>query len=75
VQVNLVDPTSMVAALEARRASAPTVATLHMRGEVRADLPAFGRRTPAAARRGRGSREFAALARDVLQVARPGRTS
>jgi glycosyltransferase involved in cell wall biosynthesis len=34
VQVNLVDPTSMLAALEACAGEAPTVATLHMRGEV-----------------------------------------
>lgn len=33
VQVNLVDPTSMTAALEASAEVAPTVATLHMRGE------------------------------------------
>lgn len=37
VQVNLVDPESMVAALEACAGVVPTVATLHMRGDV-ADL-------------------------------------
>ena len=72
VQVNLVDPTSMVAALEAASAAAPTVATLHMRG----DVPAHELvRVRAAYARLRHlvavSREFAALARDVLQVERP----
>ena len=71
VQVNLVDPTSMVAALEAATAAAPTVATLHMRGEVPAqDLPrvraAYARLAHVVA----VSREFAALARDVLHVER-----
>ena len=69
VQVNLVDPTSMVAALEATSAAAPTVATLHMRGEV----PAQDLRRVRAAYAGLRhvvavSREFAALARDVLHV-------
>ena len=72
VQVNLVDPTSMVAALEAATAAAPTVATLHMRGEVPAPELA---RVRAAYDRLRHlvavSREFAALARDVLAVEQP----
>ena len=72
VQVNLVDPTSMVAALEAAASAAPTVATLHMRGEVPAsDLPRVraayaGLRHVVAV-----SREFADLAREVLHVPRP----
>ena len=71
VQVNLVDPTSMVAALEAAAAVAPTVATLHMRGDVPA--PDLDRVRAAYARLRHVvavSREFAALARDVLQVDR-----
>ncbi len=71
VQVNLVDPTSMLAALEAAAAAAPTVATLHMRGDVAPqDLP---RVRAAYARLGHlvaVSREFAALAREVLHVER-----
>ena len=71
VQVNLVDPTSMVAALEAAVGVAPAVATLHMSGEVpAADLP---RVRAAYADLGcvvAVSREFAALAREVLQVER-----
>ena len=69
VQVNLVDPTSMVAALEACSAAAPTVATLHMSGEVPDDsrhrvLAAYaGLRHLVAV-----SREFAELAGRVLQV-------
>lgn len=67
VQVNLVDPASMVAALEACAAAAPTVATLHMRGAVE---PA--ERVLAAYRRLRHvvavSAEFAAVARDELGV-------
>ena len=69
VQVNLVDPTSMLAALEAAQAAAPTVATLHMRGEVaphdleRVQAAYAGLRHVVAV-----SREFAALARDVLHV-------
>ena len=71
VQVNLVDPTSMVAALEACADVAPTVATLHMSGPV----PAADRtRVRAAYARLRHlvavSRQFAALATDELQVAR-----
>ena len=69
VQVNLVDPTSMVAALEAASAVAPTVATLHMRGAV----PAQDLRRVRAAYAGLRhvvavSREFAALTREVLHV-------
>ena len=69
VQVNLVDPTGMLAALEACSAVAPTVATLHMRG----DVPAASRervRTAYAALHHvvAVSREFADLARDVLGV-------
>ena len=69
VQVNLVDPTSMVAALEACTAVAPTVATLHMRGEV----PCASRcRVRAAYARldhvVAVSREFAQLARELLGV-------
>jgi glycosyltransferase involved in cell wall biosynthesis len=61
----------MLAALEAATAAAPTVATLHMRGEVAPqDLP----RVRAAYARLRHvvavSREFAALAREVLHVER-----
>ena len=71
VQVNLVDPTSMVAALEAAAAEAPTVATLHMSGAVpSSDLPrlraAYGSLQHLVA----VSREFTALARDVLGVQR-----
>lgn len=69
VQVNLVDPTSMLAALEAAAEVAPTVATLHMRGEV-PDLDrvrrAYGRLAHVVA----VSREFAALAADLLRVDR-----
>ena len=71
VQVNLVDPTSMVAALEAVTAVAPTVATLHMRGQVPAQDLARVRSAYAGLRHVVAvSREFAALARDVLQVER-----
>jgi glycosyltransferase involved in cell wall biosynthesis len=62
----------MLAAIEAATAAAPTVATLHMRGEVSPqDLPRVraayaGLRHVVAV-----SREFAALAREVLQVERP----
>ena len=69
VQVNLVDPTSMLAALEAAQAAAPTVATLHIPGEVapheleRVRAAYAGLRHVVAV-----SREFAALARDVLHV-------
>lgn len=71
VQVNLVDPTSMVGALEAATAVAPTVATLHMRG----DVPPEDLRRVRAAYAGLRhvvavSREFAALAREVLHVER-----
>jgi glycosyltransferase involved in cell wall biosynthesis len=69
VQVNLVDPTGMVAALEAAAQVAPTVATLHMRGELAADelarvRAAFGGLRHLVA----VSREFAALARERLLV-------
>lgn len=37
IQVLLIDPTSMMTALEACSAVAPTIATLHMRGEVPAE--------------------------------------
>lgn len=71
VQVNLVDPTSMVAALEAAASVAPAVATLHMRGEVGASERD---RVRAAYARLRSlvavSREFALLAREVLHVER-----
>lgn len=71
VQLNLVDPTSMVAALEAATAVAPAVATLHMRGEVAADQLARTRAAYAGLRcLVAVSREFAALAREVLQVDR-----
>jgi glycosyltransferase involved in cell wall biosynthesis len=71
VQVNLVDPTSMVAALEAASAVAPTVATLHMRGDVPAQDLVRVRSAYAGLRHVVAvSREFAALARDVLQVTR-----
>ena len=67
VQVNLVDPASMVTALEVAQDVASTVATLHMRGEV-PDLPrlqaAYGRLRALVA----VSAEFAAFARDVLGV-------
>ena len=71
VQVNLVDPTSMVAALEACAAAAPTVATLHMSGAVPAGsrdrvLAAYAPLRHVVA----VSREFAVLARDVLGVRR-----
>ena len=71
VQVNLVDPTSMLAALEAASAVAPTVATLHMSGDVppgreREVRAAYGRLGHVVA----VSREFAALAADVLGVER-----
>lgn len=71
VQVNLVDPTSMLAALEACAAVAPTVATLHMTGAV----PASSRERVLAAYASLRhvvavSREFAALAAEVLQVRR-----
>jgi glycosyltransferase involved in cell wall biosynthesis len=71
VQVNLVDPTSMLAALDAASAVAPTVATLHMSGEVPREQVASVR--AAYARLGHVvavSREFAALAADVLGVER-----
>jgi len=71
VQVNLVDPTSMLAALDAASAVAPTVATLHMSGEVPPERVASVR--AAYARLGHVvavSREFAALAADVLGVER-----
>lgn len=61
VQVNLVDPTSMLAALEASLAVAPTVATLHMRGEVPDPVrarQAYGRLAHVVA----VSREFALVA-------------
>ncbi len=71
VQVNLVDPTSMVAAVEAASAAAPTVATLHMRGEVPAhDLVRVRAAYAALGHVVAVSREFAALASDVLQVER-----
>ena len=71
VQVNLVDPTSMVAALEAAAEVAPAVATLHMRGEVPASEQARVRAAYARLRHLVAvSREFAALARDVLRVDR-----
>ncbi|CAA9407104.1 glycosyltransferase [uncultured Nocardioides sp.] len=68
VQVNLVDPASMVSALEVAAEHGPAVATLHMRGEV-PDLPRLraayaGLRALVAV-----SAEFAAFARDVLGVA------
>ena len=63
VQVNLVDPTSMLAALEVAACVAPTVATLHMSGEV---TDAARERVRQAYARVRHvvavSREFAALA-------------
>jgi hypothetical protein len=67
VQINLVDPASMVSALEVAAAQGPTVATLHMRGEV-PDLPRLraayaGLRALVAV-----SAEFAAFAREVLGV-------
>ena len=65
VQVNLVDPTSMVAALEASAAVAPTVATLHMRGEV-TDLERVRAAYGALRHLVAVSAEFAALARDLL---------
>jgi len=69
VQVNLVDPTSMVSALEAATAAGPTVATLHMRGDVPAQDLARVRSAYARLRHVVAvSREFAALARDVLAV-------
>jgi glycosyltransferase involved in cell wall biosynthesis len=69
VQVNLVDPTSMVAALEACVAVAPTVATLHMRGDVPTAERDRVRAAYAALRHVVAvSREFADLARDVLLV-------
>lgn len=67
VQVNLVDPSSMVAALEACAAAAPAVATLHMRGAVEPAervLAAYGRLRHVVA----VSAEFAAVARDDLGV-------
>ena len=69
VQVNLVDPASMVAALAACADVAPTVATLHMSGPVpERDRP----RVRAAYARLRHvvavSRQFAALAAEELQV-------
>jgi glycosyltransferase involved in cell wall biosynthesis len=71
VQLNLVDPTSMLAAVEAAVAVAPTVATLHMSGSV---APADLLRVRAAYARLHHvvavSREFAALAADVLGVER-----
>ena len=71
VQVNLVDPASMVAALEAATAAAPTVATLHMRGDVPPGDLARVRAAYAGLRHVVAvSREFAVLARDVLQVER-----
>jgi glycosyltransferase involved in cell wall biosynthesis len=71
VQVNLVDPTSMVAALEAASAAAPAVATLHMRGEVPPQDLARVRAAYAGLRHVVAvSREFAALAADVLLVER-----
>ena len=69
VQVNLVDPTSMVAALEAAGAVAPTVATLHMRGDVApADLPRVRAAYAGLCHVVAVSREFARVARDVLGV-------
>ena len=68
VQVNLVDPASMVSALEAAAEHGPAPATLHMRGEV-PDLPrlrcAYAGLTALVA----VSVEFAAFARDALGVA------
>ena len=67
VQVNLVDPASMLAALEACAAEAPTVATLHMRGEV--PDPARARAAYAALHHVVAvSAEFAAVAREALGV-------
>lgn len=71
VQVNLVDPTSMLAALEAATPVAPTVATLHMRGDVPPHDLARARAAYARLRHLVAvSREFAALASDVLHVER-----
>ena len=71
VQVNLVDPTSMVAALEACAAAAPTVATLHMSGEVPdADLARVRAAFAALEHVVAVSRPFAALAEQVLGVRR-----
>jgi glycosyltransferase involved in cell wall biosynthesis len=64
VQVNLVDPESMVAALEASTSAAPTVATLHMRGEVTQPervAAAYGALHHVVA----VSREFASVAREL----------
>jgi hypothetical protein len=67
VQVNLVDPSSMLAALEACTDAAPTVATLHMRGEV--PDPARARAAYAALHHVVAvSAEFAAVAREALGV-------
>jgi len=68
VQVNLVDPASMVSALEVAAEHGPAVATLHMRGEV-PGLPRL--RTAYAGLRAlvAVSAEFAAFAREVLGVA------
>ena len=67
MQVNLVDPSSMASALVAAQGVAPTVATLHMRGEV-PDLPrlraTYGRLHALVA----VSAEFAAFSREVLGV-------
>jgi glycosyltransferase involved in cell wall biosynthesis len=71
VQVNLVDPTSMLAALEAATAAAPTVATLHMRGAVAPpDLARVRAAYAGLQHLVAVSREFAALAREVLHVER-----
>jgi glycosyltransferase involved in cell wall biosynthesis len=67
VQVNLVDPASMVSALEVASAHGPAVATLHMRGEV-PDLPRLRAAYAALRALVAVSAEFAAFAREVLGV-------
>ena len=65
VQVNLVDPASMVAALEAAADVAPTVATLHMRGDLGDEgrtRAAYGRLAHVVA----VSREFASVAAGLV---------